>query len=85
MAKAIHKAANGTKYVYESISYWDKQKKAPRTKQVYLGKLDPDTNELIPKRVAPEKALDLCQPSVRTIGPTILFEHAATESGLRGI
>lgn len=85
MAKAIHKAANGTKYVYESISYWDKQKKGPRTKQVYLGKLDPESNELIPKRVAPEKDLELRQPSVRTIGPTMLFEHAATESGLRGI
>ena len=71
MTKAIHKAANGTKYVYESISYWDKQKKAPRTKQVYLGKLDPESNELIPKRVAPEKDLELRQPSVRTIGPTI--------------
>lgn len=85
MAKAIHKAANGTKYVYESISYWDKQKQAPRTKQVYLGKLDPESNDLIPKRVAPEKALELCHPAVLTIGPTMLFEHAARESGLAGV
>ena len=31
---------NGDTYVYESTSYWDKEKKAPRSKQTYLGKLD---------------------------------------------
>lgn len=82
MAKAIHTGSNGTKYVYESISYWDKEKKAPRTRQIYLGKLDPVTNELIPKRVAPEQAPELCRPAIRTIGPTVLLEHAAQESGL---
>jgi transposase len=41
---------NGDIYVYSSDSYWDKEKKAPRTRQVYLGKLDPETGELIPAR-----------------------------------
>ena len=27
-------------YVYESTSYWDKEKKQPRSKRVLIGKLD---------------------------------------------
>lgn len=35
------------KYAYESISYWDKDKKAPRSKRRYLGRVDPETGEII--------------------------------------
>lgn len=82
MSKAIHVAKNGTRYVYESISYWDKTKKAPRTRQVYLGKLDPVTGELIPKRVAASDQEAMIQPSVRTIGPVALMSHCAQITGL---
>ncbi|WP_168735528.1 hypothetical protein [Cohnella fermenti] len=34
---------NGVTYVYEAVSVWDKEKKAPRNKQVCIGKLDPAT------------------------------------------
>ncbi len=37
----------GVKYAYESISYWDKDKKAPRSKRKYLGRVDPETGEII--------------------------------------
>ena len=40
----------GTKYAFESISYWDKEKKQPRSKRKYLGKVDPETGEIIPSR-----------------------------------
>ena len=40
----------GTKYAYESISYWDKEKKQPRSKRKYLGKVDPETGNIIPSR-----------------------------------
>lgn len=40
----------GIKYAYESVSYWDKDKKQPRSKRKYLGKVDPDTGEIIPSR-----------------------------------
>ena len=36
----------GALYRYSVESYWDKEKKAPRNKQVYLGKVDPETGEL---------------------------------------
>ena len=34
-------------YAYESISYWDKDKKAPRSKRRYLGRVDQETGEII--------------------------------------
>lgn len=41
---------NGAKYAFESISYWDKDKKQPRSKRKYLGKVDPETGNIIPSR-----------------------------------
>ncbi|MCD7833633.1 MAG: septum formation initiator family protein [Lachnospiraceae bacterium] len=38
----------GTTYVYDSKSYWDPDKKQPRAKRKLIGKLDPDTGEIIP-------------------------------------
>ena len=40
--------ANGTTYVYDSISYWDKEKQQPRSKRKLIGKLDPVTGEIVP-------------------------------------
>ena len=40
----------GIKYAYESTSYWDKDKKAPRSTRRYLGRVDPETGEIIMKR-----------------------------------
>ena len=39
---------SGITYVYESKSYWDKEKKQPRSKRTLIGRLDPDTGEIIP-------------------------------------
>jgi len=38
----------GVTYVYESESYWDKEKKQPRSKRTLIGKLDEVTGEIIP-------------------------------------
>ena len=48
MAKVYKKAKNGTTYVYDSVSYWDKDLKQPRSKRKLIGKLDPDTGEIVP-------------------------------------
>lgn len=40
----------GAKYAFESVSYWDKEKKQPRSKRKYLGKVDPETGSIIPSR-----------------------------------
>lgn len=39
---------SGITYVYESKAYWDKEKKQSRSKRVLLGKLDPETGEIVP-------------------------------------
>ena len=42
-----NKSRNVT-YVYESVSYWDKEKKQPRSSRKLIGKLDPDTGKVVP-------------------------------------
>ena len=42
------KTKNGTTYVYDNVSYWRKDIKQPRSKRKLIGKLDPDTGEIIP-------------------------------------
>lgn len=39
---------SGITYVYESVSYWDKEKKQPRSKRSLIGKIDEATGEIIP-------------------------------------
>ncbi len=38
----------GITYVYESESYWDKEKKQPRNRRKLVGKIDPETGEVVP-------------------------------------
>lgn len=45
--KQYHKDTDTT-YVYESSSYWDADKRQSRSKRKLLGKLDPETGEVIP-------------------------------------
>ena len=40
----------GAKYAFSSESYWDKEKQQPRSRRKYLGKVDPETGEIIPKK-----------------------------------
>lgn len=54
----------GVKYAYESISYWDKDKQAPRSKRRYLGRVDQETGEIIKKKeknTSAEESSDLAQ------------------------
>ena len=39
---------SGITYVYDSKSYFDKEKKCSRAKRTLIGKIDPDTGEMIP-------------------------------------
>ena len=47
MVKQLDKRS-GITYVYESVSYWDREKKQPRSKRTLIGKLDPATGEIVP-------------------------------------
>ena len=45
--KQYHKDTDTT-YVYESESYWDPELKQARSKRKCIGKVDPETGEIIP-------------------------------------
>lgn len=40
--------STGTTYVYDSESYWDPVKKQSRSRRKLIGKLDPETGEVVP-------------------------------------
>lgn len=88
MAYRVHQVnkKTGVTYVYEATSFWDKEKKQARNKQVCIGKLDPETAAFIPsKRLDPEQAA-LRDPAVtaraRVAGPSIVLDSVTTELGL---
>ena len=44
----VHRKKNGAAYLYAFESYWDKEKKQARNKQVCLGRINEETGEAIP-------------------------------------
>jgi len=46
---------SGFIYVYESESYWDKEKKQPRNRRTLIGKLDEATGQIVPTRKKGQK------------------------------
>ena len=47
MVKQLDKRS-GITYVYESVSYWDREKKQPRSRRTLIGRLDPETGKILP-------------------------------------
>ncbi|MFH0866837.1 MAG: IS1634 family transposase [Bacteroidota bacterium] len=73
----------GITYAYESISHWDKEKQQSRAKRKCIGKLDPETGEIIPTRK--QKLSGLLEKSEKRIVPgqvpvteTARYFHGAT-------
>lgn len=82
----------GIKYAYESVSYWDPEKKQPRSKRKYLGRVDPETNEIITGRkkknvrTGESSAFSVASDaptSAETISPDLIKEKDAEISALR--
>lgn len=49
MASLVYlKHKNGTTYVYENVSFWDKKSKKPKSKRKCIGHLDPETGAVQP-------------------------------------
>lgn len=70
----------GAVYAYKVESYWDKKKKAPRNKQTCLGRVDPETGEIIPSkrnRKVIERASGTSGVTAksRVAGPHLLLEQ----------
>ena len=94
MVKQLDKRS-GITYVYESVSYWDKEKKQPRSKRALIGRLDPTTGEIVPtdgrgKRRAQKEADQIIRkgpvPVVKTdrlfFGATYLLDQIGEVTGL---
>lgn len=48
---------NGVTYVYEVYeNYWNKEKKRPESKRRLIGKIDPETGEIVPTSRAKKRA-----------------------------
>ena len=75
---------NGTTYVYDSVSYWDKDKKQPRSKRKLIGKIDPDTGEIVPTggrgRTSRENGNENTAAPSTGVTPVPVPEHAAETS-----
>jgi len=41
---------SGVVYAYESVSYWSKEKKQSRARRKCIGRVDPETKEIVPTR-----------------------------------
>jgi len=52
MATIVHQTdkRTGITYAYESVSYWDKEKKQSRAKRKIIGRVDPVTGNIVPTR-----------------------------------
>ena len=81
----------GVTYAYESISYWDKDKRQSRAKRKCIGRLDPQTQEVVPTRrkaegIAGENIKRGPVPITRTArsfyGATYLFDRIGADTGV---
>lgn len=81
---------SGVTYVYECKSFWNKEKKRPDSTRKCIGKLNPETSEIISsKQIRSAKpSTVLLEPTIatiKTIGPTVLLDHICEKIGLVSI
>jgi len=82
----IHRKANGVAYLYAVESYWDKEKKQPRNKQVCIGRIDEGTGEIIKSKRKQRTEEHAAAPDVtanaKVYGPYLLLTKVANDTGL---
>ncbi len=81
----------GITYAYESVSYWDKGKKQSRAKRKCIGRVDPETRQIIPtrKKRPPEVGnrakrgpVPITRAARHFYGATYLFDRIGEETGV---
>ncbi|MEO1785358.1 IS1634 family transposase [Thermodesulfobium sp. 4217-1] len=83
MAKATVYQTNkktGVTYVYESVSFWDKEKKQSRSHRKLIGKLI--DNQIVPTKKRKENIKDIAKSSRYFYGAVYLFDKIAQDTGL---
>lgn len=71
---------SGIAYIYESKSYYDKEKKCSRAKRTLIGKLDPDTGELIPTDGRNKGARSQANTSISDMGAAARIKELEDEN-----
>ncbi len=85
--KQLNKKTNVT-YIYESVSYWDKEKKQPRNKKICIGKLDADGVFIPSKRLQPAQAAvrdPAVTASAEVVGPMMILDVMTERLGIKKI
>ena len=78
----------GVTYVYESASYWDKEKKQPRNKKICIGRLDSNGAFIPSTRLAPAQAAardPVVTASAEIIGSSIILDTITQQLGLASL
>lgn len=78
----VHNKERGVTYVYESHSYWDREKKQPRSHRKLIGRRDPETGEIVPTRRRKHKS-ESPEPSDTDPDYRSLWERAVAEGRAR--
>ena len=83
----IHRKPSGAAYLYAVESYWDKDKKQARNRQVCLGRIDEETGEAIPsnRKQRTEKRAAVAPDitaSAKVYGPYLLLTKLTNDLGL---
>ncbi len=77
------KKDSGTTYVYEVVDeHWDKDRKQMRSRQVCIGKLDPETNEIVPSSRVRREPPVAATATTTAIGPMVVLNRIAQDTGL---
>ena len=76
MSSIFYIERNGNRYAYESVSVRVPGKKSPRTIKTYLGKVDPTTGKIIPKKTSKGKV------RAASFGSVMLMSEIQRELGI---
>lgn len=77
----------GITYVYESKSFWDKEKHQSRATRTLIGKIDPETGEMIPTDGRHRKAEEPVEkePDYKKLYEKLLKKYEAQEVLVRSL
>lgn len=62
----------GITYAYDTTYYWDKEKRQSRSKRICVGKIDPETGDIVPTRGRAKKVLNQQVESLQKQGQSLL-------------
>lgn len=78
-----HDKRYGITYAYESKAYWDKETKKRRAKRTLIGRVDPETGDIIPtdgrNRNAKQKKAQEDEPDYKALYEKALKQMAAQD------